>query len=311
MEQTAGPFTAEQAWAAGFTRSDVRRFVRCGQWILLRRGVYITASALACADGDATRRLALDVAALRLALEWDAVAGGTTAARLWGFELLPTPVQRMLVVVTDDPGAVARSRSDYVVRTAALPVDHRAIRHQVPVTSAARTALDLARTSTFVRSVVALDSALRQRLVTVSELEAVLADCAHWPGVERARRAVEFADVRSESVLESLSRVAMHEQGIARPRTQVVIGDARVDFFWDEVRVVGEADGLGKYEGSGARTTREIVRAEKRREERLTDAGFEVVRWGWEDARNPARLARRLRAAFERGVERQRGRTAA
>jgi very-short-patch-repair endonuclease len=311
MDESAGPFTAAQAWAAGFTRSDVRRFVRCGQWILLRRGVYITASGLARADGDANRRLALDVSALRLALEWDAVAGGMTAARLWGFELLSMHVPRTLVVVTDDPDAVARSRADYVVRTAALPVGHRAIRHGVPVTSAARTALDLARTSPFVHGVVAVDSALRLRLVTVSELEVVLADGARWPGIERARRVVKFADMRSESVLESVSRVAMHEQGIAMPRTQVVIGDARVDFLWDDVRVVGEADGLGKYEPSGARTTRDIVRAEKRREEQLADAGFEVVRWGWEDARNPPRLARRLRAAFERGVERQRGRTAA
>lgn len=79
------------------------------------------------------------------------------------------------------------------------------------------------------------------------------------------------------------------------------------DFLWDEVRVIGEADGLAKYQPDGVRTTREIVRAEKRREERLTDAGYEIVRWGWQDANDPPRLARRLRAAFARGAQRQRG----
>lgn len=107
----------------------------------------------------------------------------------------------------------------------------------------------------------------------------------------------------------------MHTEGIPAPRTQVVIRDAngafaRVDFLWDDLRVIGEADGLTKYEPDERRAVRDIVRTEKRREERLADAGYEVVRWGWQDARTPKRLARRLLAAFARGVERQRGRAA-
>jgi len=93
----------------------------------------------------------------------------------------------------------------------------------------------------------------------------------------------------------------------------VAIGDeweqyGEVDFLWPEFNVIGEADGLGKYEPDERRSTRDKVRAEKRREERLGDAGYEMVRWGWEDANNPPRLARRVWAAFGRGAERKRGR---
>lgn len=303
------PFTAAQAWEAGFTRSDVRRMIRRGEWVALRRGVFVTAAVLARVGDDRERRHVLEVAALLQALECDAVAAGASAALVWGLDLLVPP--RMLTVVTDDPDAVGRRGRDYLLRTSGLLSGHRTKRDGVPVTTAARTVVDVARTTTFAEGVALADSALQRQLSTRGELAALLADCARWPGVSRARRVVAFADPRSESVLESLSRVAMHREGVPPPRTQVRIADARVDFLWDHVRVVGEADGLGKYEPDGVRTTREIVRAEKRREERLADAGFEVVRWGWDDARNPPRLAHRLRAAFARGAERQRGRTAA
>lgn len=300
------PFNAAQAWQDGLSRAEIRRRVRCGEWVVLRRGVYVERAVLARASTDGERH-ALELAGLLSVLEFDAVGGGVTAARIWELDLLRS-AGGQLVVVTDDPDAVSRRRSDHVLRTAALSPEHCETAHGVPVTSVARTVVDIARTATFAEGVVVADSALHMRMTAPGELHRVLDACSGWPGVQRARRVVEFADGNSESVLESVSRVAMHERGITPPHTQVVVGDARVDFLWDDVRVIGEADGLGKYEADGARMTRDIVRAEKRREERLADAGFEVVRWGWEDARNPVRLAHRLRAAFARGAERQRGR---
>lgn len=307
--RTGGPFTLGMARAAGFSDAERRRLLRREAWVTLRRGVYVEAGLVAAAD-DA-RRHAIGVAGLLLALDFDAIAGGESAARNWGLETLNPPGPE-LVVVTDDAAVAARRRAGYVVRVADLAAHHRAVRHGVPVTSPARTVVDLARACPFADGVVVVDSVLRGGLATVRELDQVLAECRGWLGIERARRVVAFADPESESVLESLSRAAMHQQGLPRPRTQVVIEDdrgpcGRVDFLWDDVRVIGEADGLAKYAGDGRRTTREIVRAEKRREERLVDAGYEIVRWGWEDARNPPRLAQRLRAAFARGAARMRG----
>lgn len=160
-------------------------------------------------------------------------------------------------------------------------------------------------------AVVTADSALRRRLTTLGQLKGALEESRGKAGVRRAAEVVRVADPSSESALESISRVAMHFEGLPAPRTQVVIGSARVDFYWEEFGVIGEADGIGKYVSGGAELTEGIVRAEKRREARLFDLGFEVVRWGWREAMESAVLARRLRAAFRRGAERQRGRLAA
>ncbi|MPY77042.1 MAG: hypothetical protein GEV04_00830 [Actinophytocola sp.] len=308
----AGPFTAAQVRAAGFDKAAIRRALRRGSWVCLRRGVYVETSLLDDVAGCAERRHALDVAALRLVLGDATVAGGTSAARIFGLELLGEPPAEP-VLLTDVAAVKGTHRNGYVLRSAALPEHHRATRHGVPVTSVARTVIDLARTRSFAESVAVADSALREGLVSVDQFRVVIRDCSTWSGVSQARRVVDFADPGAESVLESLSRVAIHVQSLPAPRTQVTLGDAggprcRVNFLWDDVRVVGEADGLGKYEPRGDRSVRDVLRAEKRREEWLADAGYEVVRWGWQDANDPPRLARRLRAAFARGAERQLGR---
>ena len=85
------------------------------------------------------------------------------------------------------------------------------------------------------------------------------------------------------------------------PRTQVELstGDgrfiARVDFYWPGLGVVGEADGREKYTGNE-------LWNEKLRQERLTDRGLVVERWGWPIARQPAVLQARLQRAFRRAA---------
>ena len=68
--------------------------------------------------------------------------------------------------------------------------------------------------------------------------------------------------------------------------------------FSDACRVVfGEADGLLKY------TDREVLVREKRREDRLREAGFEVFRFTWAEAlHRPDLLAENARRAFARAL---------
>lgn len=312
--ETGGPFTRAQALGAGFSLAEVRRLLARGVWVSVRRGVYVEASVRAAAVADERRAHALDVAALLLALGGDACAAGMSAARIWGLDLLVRPPAE-LVVVTGEEGAKGCRGGDFVLRAAGLPEQYRGRRYRVPVTSVARTVVDVARSGSLAGGVVVADSALRLGLASVSRLGEVVRDCRGWGGLDTAQRAVALADPQAESALESVSRVAMYEQDVPPPRTQVPLGAddrqvGRVDFYWPRYGVIGEADGLGKYEANGRDSTRAIVRREKRREERLADLGFEVVRWGWEDAGDPPRLARRLRAAFARGLERDRGRRA-
>ncbi len=313
-------FTRAHARATGYSDAHIRRLLRGGEWVPLRRGVYVAASTLAAAAGDDEREHALAAASALLALDHDAVAASTSAARILGLPLLGRPPSNV-VLASERPGG---HRDDYVLRRTTLPPQHRGWCHGVPITSAARTVIDLSRERGFIHGVVAADAALHNGLTSQGQLAQLLRDCRGWPGLERARRSVEFADAVCESVLESVSRVAIDQQGLPPPRTQVVLGDAagpigRVDFLWEHAGVIGEADGLAKYLGP-ARTgvvtaqdwqkARDTLRAEKRREERLADLGYEVIRWGWDDATNPHRLGHRLGAALARGLERRRGRLA-
>jgi hypothetical protein len=312
-QQTGGPFTRAQAIAAGFTAAEIRRSLRRGEWVALRRGVYVEQRLLAQVAGDGERRHAIAVAALLLVLGHPAVAAGHSAARILGLEFLNRPPDE-LFVPGSHPGVSGERRDGYVLRAVALPEHHLRVRHGVPITAAARTVVDLAGELPFKDAVVLADSALRLGRVSLRQLREVLCDCSGWPGTRAAQEVVAFADRKSGSVLESVSRVGFREQGLPAPQTQVAIGDeweqyGAVDFLWDEFNVIGEADGLAKYEPDGRRSTRDKIKAEKRREERLFDAGYEVVRWGWEDATDPPRLARRLRASFVRGLERKRGRS--
>ncbi|HEY0168110.1 MAG TPA: hypothetical protein VGB75_13795 [Jatrophihabitans sp.] len=83
------------------------------------------------------------------------------------------------------------------------------------------------------------------------------------------------------------------------PRTQAELFSTdgrfltRVDFYWPDLGVVGEADGREKY------TDQELWR-EKRRQEALTDRGVVLARWGWSEARRPALLRATLLRAFHR-----------
>lgn len=71
----------------------------------------------------------------------------------------------------------------------------------------------------------------------------------------------------------------------------------RVDHLWRDQRTVGEADGLAKYDSPAA------LRAEKLREDRLRDAGLEVVRYTWAEAWSQAELlVRRVLRAFARAA---------
>jgi hypothetical protein len=64
---------------------------------------------------------------------------------------------------------------------------------------------------------------------------------------------------------------------------------------WPERRVLGEADGTGKY-GRDEATIRTRLRAERERQRDLEDAGWTVVRWDSRETakRVTARLARAL-----------------
>jgi hypothetical protein len=71
--------------------------------------------------------------------------------------------------------------------------------------------------------VVAADAALRRRWVSASALAEALADTRHRRGAAVGRRALTFADGRSESAGESVTRVVFHQLRLPPPQLQVRI----------------------------------------------------------------------------------------
>jgi uncharacterized protein DUF559 len=258
--------------------SRVRELYVNGEVRRLRRGVYSTG------PGDSLLERAA-AAAVRL----DAVASHETAAALWGIPTLGRAGHVRITRERRHQGATHRFRGLKVHHARLSPAhvtEHRGVR----ITTPERTVIDIARSRAFRSGVVAADAALRMRLCTTELLRATIDACRRWPGLVGARKVAAFADWRSGSPLESISRVAFHEFGLPSPILQAIIGGyEEVDFLWSKYRVVGEADGLSKY------TSVEDLRHEKLRQDSISQLGFTVVRWTWPEVyRRPDALAHRV-----------------
>jgi hypothetical protein len=219
-----------------------------------------------------------------------------------GLPLL-TPLPEGTVTLTVPPGSRkgGYGRSGVTCHTADLPEEHVIKLYGLPVTTSGRTVIDIARTRPFTEGVVVADSALHERHTSKTDLRRVMASCARWPGTTNAKKVVEFASQLAESPLESCARVVFHERGLPPPQLQVpVFGSsgtliARVDFMWQEYRVVVEADGLLKYD-SGQTAIKELAR-----DRLLREAGYEVVHFTWKELfTDPEGVITRIRDAFIR-----------
>ena len=297
-------FTTAQTLEVGYSQDQIRRLLRRGDWASLRVGVHCAADVLAAAQTDPVRLHALHAAAGILVLRRRAVLSEASAAFLHSLPLVSGEPARVTLTADRGTGST-RHYQDLSIRVAGLPASHVHRVTGVPVTTAARTVVDLARKLPFGDSVVLADAALHRGLTDEAQLERILVDCAAWPGIRKAARTVAFAEGRCETPLESLSRVLFASHGLPRPDTQQLILDAsgrpvgRVDFLWTQEATVGEADGQLKYREPAT------LWHEKQREDRLRQLGFEVVRWGWDDVlHRPEQTAHRIRAAFARSVAR-------
>lgn len=304
-EPLPGPqVTVSAAVAAGWSRSAQRHAVARGDLCRPRRGVL--ANPLHVDAGSPEWRIR-EIANLRAAQAASlqcprAVVSHFSAAVALG---LPTFGSLDRPCLTVAAGTALRALAGVHLHRATLPPDDITGPGRIPVTTVPRTVMDVAREHGVVAGVVAADYALHHGLVDRNALAGAYELCARWPGRKAARMTLLLADGRSESVLESVSRMRMLGQGLTAPDLQAEICDehgrylGRTDFYWDEYGVVGEADGALKY-----RDGTPSIMAERARHAELEDAGLVVVRWGWSDLSAFDPVARRLRTAFARGARR-------
>jgi hypothetical protein len=296
-----GVFTAGQAYASGHTQKELQRLRQAKLIMSLRRGVYV--DMVAWANADSVERLRLRTAGLALALTAPAVLSHQSAAAELGLPLLAP--DHTLMHVTRENRAGTRLEAGVDHHVAELH-DHEVvdlIGGIMPVTSAARTAVDVAReTDRFECAVAAFDSALRHG-ATREALAAAMDRARSWPGARLASGALPLADGRADNPGESWSRVVLIGLGLPPDDLQVRLVDDQgligyVDFGWDDV--IGEFDGKLKYGVDGETDpckAGRIVFAEKRREDRIRRLGYGVARWGWAELHRPAIIGRRVHEA--------------
>ena len=289
--------------ARGMTDSQLLRSRSEGELVRLRRGAYVRPGGEHQGHEDAHRLLVRATMPL-LGPGWTLSHGSAGVLR----DLPVWPEALTHVHVTRPRAAGGRRRTTVHRHGCALDPDEVVEVDGWPTTDLARTVVDLSRSVPFEQGVAAADRALALG-ATVLELEAALSRAGRLRGVGAARRVVAFADGRSESVGESLSRVLLADLGLAPEDLQHRVLDGprlagRVDFAWPSLRVIGEFDGRVKYgrllevdEEAG-----DAVFREKRREDRLRELGWQVVRWVWADLAHPEVIAERLRRAFARAA---------
>jgi len=273
--------TVAQWNAAGLSRQQLRTLVRRGGLVPVRHGVYATPGYYEQAAADPRHGHALQAIAAMLATSTrPVIASHESAARIHGLELLNPPPEDLVTVTRLAGNRTARGQHIRFV-AAKLIQAHVVRRYDVPVTTAARTVIDLARSLPFMDGVVVADSALGLDLVTKTELMTVLDLCGGWPGADRARRVAEFSCGLAESVLESCARVVFDRNGLEPPELQVRFktaeGSYRADFYWRRHFTIAEADGLVKYD------TRGKAVAQLRRDQHLREAGQHVLHFTWEE----------------------------
>jgi hypothetical protein len=292
--------------AAGYGDDDVRRLLRSGVLVPVRRGAYVERER---APDDGAARHALLVQAALAELGAGAVASHVSAAVMHGLPTWGLPLDR--AHVTFDRPSGGRLDARLHVHTAPLHADDVVVIDGLAVTSIARTVVDVARRSSFEVAVAMADAALRSAGRTEAEttacrdrLATTVRRAKGWPGVPTARQVLAFADGRSESVGESRSRVAIARAGLCTPELQLPVRltgtVAYCDFGWPAQRTVGEFDGKVKY-GRMLRPGQEpgdVVYEEKLREDAIRARSWEVVRWTWADLRNFAPTAARIRERF-------------
>lgn len=161
-----------------------------------------------------------------------------------------------------------------------LPERDRAEHEGIPVTSVVRTLVDRAAVLDRKRIEREVSEADKLRLVTPPALRAELHRYRGQRGVARLREALDLRTFRlTDSELERLFLAAVREAGLPLPLTQQWVNGFRVDFFWPDLGLVVETDGL-TYHRTAAQQAGDVVR-----EQTHVAAGLKPLRFTHEQVR--------------------------
>jgi very-short-patch-repair endonuclease len=262
------------------TEAEIRARITAGRLLPLYRGVYAVGHRALTQRGR-------ELAAV-LACGPEAVLSHRSAAGLWA--LLPSPK----LVEVSAPRSRHPRAGFTVHRTRLLHEDDRAVIDRIPVTSVARTIVDMAEALTDRRLAEVVHESEVQRVFDLRALDAAMARVPGRTGRHRLHRVLAtYAEQPrfSRREAERLFYELCHTYRLDPPRHGITIAGYEIDFFWPDLALAVEID------GGAVHRTRRAFQADRTRDRVLAAHGIQVVRITWDDlTRRPAELARQLKS---------------
>jgi very-short-patch-repair endonuclease len=257
-----GAVAVRQLEAVGVSRKVMRHRVSMGWLVPVHRGVYLV--------GPLRSPLSESMAAV-LALGDGALLSHYPAAVLWG--LRPSPAGRMEVTVV---GRDARGPAEISVqRIDHLDPDDATTRDGIPVTSPARTLLDLATQVSAKHLSRATDEARVHRLVTDPSLNEQFQRYPHHRGTAALKNALQTEPALTRSKAERQFLELIRAARLPEPETNVRVGNWEVDFLWRDHNLVVEVDGYAFH------SSRSSFERDRRRDAELAAMQIRVMRCTW------------------------------
>jgi very-short-patch-repair endonuclease len=212
-----------------------------------------------------------------------------SAAALWGIR----PPRERIDVSTPGKraphGIVVHERRSLDVRR----------RQNIPLTSVVQTLIDLAARLTRDKLEAAINEADKRRLTDPENLRRALGPMPRQPGLAILR---DTLDIRTftltDSELERLFLPLAKAAGLPKPLTRQWVNGFRVDFYWPDLGLVVETDGL-TYHRTPAQQQRDLVRDQAHTAAGMTPLRFSRAQVKFESGHVQAtlrRTARRLHA---------------
>jgi very-short-patch-repair endonuclease len=254
-----GCVSLPQLLSAGLRRRAVAHRVERGVLRRLHRGVYLV--------GPLEAPLSRFMAAV-LAVGDGAVLSHASAAAVW--ELMPLGTGTVDVTVA---ASGPRSRPGIRVhRVRNLPADDAARHRNLPLTSPARTLLDLAATLPSRDVARAVETAEQRRLTTHAGLTHHLTRFRASRGAAHLRAALRPTSQLTRSEAERRFLALVREARLPPPAANTRVGGHEVDFLWPAKRLIVEIDGYAFH------STRAAFERDRVRDADLHARGYRVLR---------------------------------
>ncbi|MGE0066767.1 MAG: DUF559 domain-containing protein, partial [Solirubrobacterales bacterium] len=251
-----------QLLALGFTRHAIAHRLRTGRLRAVRRGVYAVGNLPLSRGGEWMGAV--------LTCGEGAFLTHRSAGALYGIcEERPGRIE-----VGVRGRGVREPEGIRLRRRPSLPTQEVGTLHRIPVTSPVQTMIDLATEQgpkTLLRTVNEAD---KLEVIAADELREALEERAGQAGVRPLRALLDRETfVLSDEELERLFLPMALGVGLSLPQTKIWLNGYEVDFFWPELKLVVETDGL-RYHRTPFAQARDA-----RRDQAHTAAGFSRLRF--------------------------------